>query len=634
MMKTMTPPQMCGVAPIVKEAARAPANLIWRAFRIFAVRQKTPVENPQLDAGTAQNQNPRMVRADVSALGPSPAIDGRATTSFVASSIPSDPPATLAAFTDRILRHRLALYVVLAITGLAAFNGQWRAGRDSAAFRGIARNLVRHHTYEYRPKIHEAQAYYDKQDTLYPGFPIVLAGLQIMFGEGVVAPLMLMYAVAVGTLLLVYRLCRLYVSEWLAVTVVVLLGLNSFYLEHANEVLSDLPFLFGLVLALYGFELLRRAQTGRQWAGAISAAAGGLVLAASLRPTFWFLALAWLAACGWGLIRGRHALPDGTKRRGPYAVALAMFLFVFIAMVVLDPRTKNPVGTGYESRLVQKVSRTREFLRAVPRNLRRTLVEHVPAAFFGTTVKTRSTVLRVVAAAYSLMVIGGGAWLVRRNVLWGVLVVTSVGSFVMLGDNPRYYLMITPLLLLGWGLFCAEVARRMGQWRHMPALAMAWGLGIVFVPNLGRDLDFIREQRGFDTHLRHRSFLEVYRGKVEPTYRTADLLRRFTRPEQRILGPESTVTTFLADRSVYGLNRLLPENDHGAWPKRLADLHFDYVLFPPAGQRATSLYEKERLGAEAIDGGILVPTREVARTSDGIRLCEFRIESPATEPSR
>src|SRR5205814_4614593 len=103
----------------------------------------------------------------------------------------------------------------------------------------------------------------------------------------------------------------------------------------------------------------------------------------------------------------------------------------------------------YESRLVQKMSKTREFIAAVPGNLRRTLVEHVPAAFFATTVKTHSTALRVLAAAYALMVIGAGAWLVRRNVLWGSLVATTVGSLVLMGDNPRHYLMITPLLLLG-----------------------------------------------------------------------------------------------------------------------------------------------------------------------------------------
>ena len=40
--------------------------------------------------------------------------------------------------------------------------------------------------------------------------------------------------------------------------------------------------------------------------------------------------------------------------------------------------------------------------------------------------------------------------------------------------------------------------------------------------------------------------------------------------------------------------------------RRLAELRFDYVLFPPPGKRAGTLYDKEGLGGEAIDGGYLV----------------------------
>src|SRR5947209_3776252 len=82
-----------------------------------------------------------------------------------------------------------------------------------------------------------------------------------------------------------------------ALTTVVLLGLNRIFLEQSNELLSDVPFLLGLMLSLYGYERLRRAAGTRQWAVATATATAGLALAALTRPTFWILAVAWVAAC-------------------------------------------------------------------------------------------------------------------------------------------------------------------------------------------------------------------------------------------------------------------------------------------------------------------------------------------------
>src|SRR5947209_3000812 len=126
-------------------------------------------------------------------------------------------PSSLRAYLAQLQRSRLWLYALLAITFLAAFNGQWRIGRDSAAYR------------------------------------------------------------------------------WIAIATVSMLGLNSFFLEHANEILTDVPFLLGVVLALYGFEKLTLEGALVEPLATLTA---GLLLAASMRPTFWFLALAWAGACG------------------------------------------------------------------------------------------------------------------------------------------------------------------------------------------------------------------------------------------------------------------------------------------------------------------------------------------------
>ena len=300
-------------------------------------------------------------------------------------------PETLARFLDWVLRHRSWSYALVALVMIAGFNGQWRPGRDSAAYRGIARNLIRLHRYEYRPKIAEAQAYADKQDTMYRGLTWALAALDWAVGEAAWVPLLLMYAVALATLLLVDRLARLHGPPWAAVAVVLLLGVSRLFLEHANEILTDLPFLLGVVMALWGFERARR--DARLTVGAVAWMVGGLILAALMRPTFWFVAVAWAGACAWGIL-------TAMRRRGPYrpyAVAVGALLFAVAVALASNPRAKE---TGsYEARVTKQISDKEKFAKTLKPKLKKALVEHIPLAFFGVTVKSEAPVLRALAVA-------------------------------------------------------------------------------------------------------------------------------------------------------------------------------------------------------------------------------------------
>src|SRR5215472_11351085 len=86
---------------------------------------------PDLDVPGGQNQNPQMARADVSALPP-PArgVGGRGIISYAGDNATQaaaiHPPPSLAAVVNWIVRHRVALYVAVALISLIAFNGQWR----------------------------------------------------------------------------------------------------------------------------------------------------------------------------------------------------------------------------------------------------------------------------------------------------------------------------------------------------------------------------------------------------------------------------------------------------------------------------------------------------------------------------
>lgn len=548
-----------------------------------------------------------------------------------------ETPESLRAVLVFIVRHRVVIFVLSGLVFVSAFNGQWRISRDSAAYRGIARNLVRTHTYVFRPKLALLGA--DKQDTVYPGLPLLLAGLNVIgFGESTLAALLIMNLMALATLILVYKLCRLVLPPWLAIAVTAGVCVNRIFVEQSNEILSDIPFLLGLVMSLYGYEKLRPASTWQERGRALAMVIPGLILAASMRPTFWILAVAWIAASGWGLIRPRGS-------RAPYAIALAVLAVLAVIGMSLDPRTRgfHPLAGGYEARAASQLSDLRAlFADILHHRLGKMMKVHLPLAFFGTAIDSHILILRLIAWSYSLMLIGSGVWLIRRNVLWGLLVLISIGTLALLGDVPRYYLMLVPMLLAGWGLFCYEVARRMNWWKPLPAMAMIYGIGIVAVPNFIRCLDLAREQHGFDHQLRHKSFIQVTDdGKRAGLVTVAEMVKQYARPDQRILGPDPSIVSYLSDRNVYGIGHLVSHRGRD-WLSQIASMKFDLVILPPR-RRAEIYDDKEKLTGDLIDAGYFRPTRELARDSEGFRLCEFQLvrararhrrSAAATAPSR
>src|SRR5437016_2721388 len=152
-----------------------------------------------------------------------------------------------------IPRWRWAFFALVGLLMVLAFNGQWRVGRDSAAYRGLSHQLVTQGRYQFRDRSSGAAA--DQQDIRYPGMPRLLAVVERAFGRSDVAADLLVGIFAVLTLLLTYRLTRSSPSlpAWLAVAVVFGMGTNGRFLEHANEVLSDVPFLATVVLSLLAF---------------------------------------------------------------------------------------------------------------------------------------------------------------------------------------------------------------------------------------------------------------------------------------------------------------------------------------------------------------------------------------------
>src|SRR5688572_18892030 len=179
-----------------------------------------------------------------------------------------------APLTDGIVKHRNTLWAILIGIYAFAFTGQWRIGRDSALYRGLAHSLASGEGYTFGE-------FGSRQ--IYPGLPVLLAAAEKIFGLDAWPGIVLMHLAALGCLVLTYKLVRLHFPQWLAVIVTFCVGINGWFLELTNELLADMPFLFGLLLALYGWERLRMQPPSI--VKPLVYLCIGLALAAVMRPT-------------------------------------------------------------------------------------------------------------------------------------------------------------------------------------------------------------------------------------------------------------------------------------------------------------------------------------------------------------
>jgi hypothetical protein len=534
-----------------------------------------------------------------------------------------------------IPRWRWLFFVLVGILIVAAFNGRWRIGRDSAAYRGLGHQLATTGTYHFRDRVSSTR-YSDQQDTRYPGMPILLAGVEKVFGRSDTPAVVVVTLMAIATLLLTYGLVKSTVPAWLAVAAIFGMGANGHFLEHANEVLSDVPFLLGVVVSLVAFDRLQRARTRRARALEMTLLVVGLIFSAAMRPTFWILALALVVTCIWGLFKPTHAgqkPEDAPARRLACLLTLAVLVVAAGAFLLGDLRAGH--SGGYERKVTARMADFQnKLLDPLPQNAYAVLEQTLPEAFFGTQLGPDFIPVwgqhRIgLSAIYSLVLIGSGIWLVRRNVMWGLLVLFTVVTMAALGSVPRYFIMILPLLLIGWGLHVNWLAERFKAYGAKEVVAFV-GLGLVVLPNLISCANLIREQRGLtrpQDGLKYVGFARAYHGgKWLGVEEVGKMIREHVGKDQKVFGPEATVLTFLSDRDVYGLGMFLSrKNRGGVWEREIRNNirpKFAFGVFPDTHAK---LYEdKDVVTGTLIKLGMLRPTRTVA-TAGGYKLCEYDV---------
>src|SRR5439155_11008520 len=114
-----------------------------------------------------------------------------------------------------IVRHRWWLFGGLVVLYALTFTGDWRVGRDSALYRGLGHTLASGKGFSF-------STFGRRQ--VYPGLPLILGGLEKLFGGSAVPGLLIMQAFAAGCLITTYKLVSLRFPRCVAVTVAFCMG--------------------------------------------------------------------------------------------------------------------------------------------------------------------------------------------------------------------------------------------------------------------------------------------------------------------------------------------------------------------------------------------------------------------------
>ncbi len=445
---------------------------------------------------------------------------------------------------DTVLRARPLMISLWIVIQLASFNGMWRVGHDSALYRSVGHSLAIGHGYAISGEAH---------DHVYPGLPYLLAGLERVFGAEIAWPgVLAMLLSATLTVGFVYLLARRILPDWAATLVTAGVAFNWRFIQQAHELMTDAPFLLGVVLAMLGFDLTRHRRT---LLVGVAVSVIGLALAAVMRPTAWVLFASAGLWASWLTVRNLVSRDPARRRRGYWFGGVVITIGSVVAgFLLLDPRTGTSGSFGqYEQELIDRFSLfvgDTDRLRVLPRALWTIVDDDLPRLFFG----ERVTGLN----PFFTLALFGGVGLValrrddpsKRRPLWSLTVVVLVVVCLLLSSEPRYWLMVLPILWAGWLLGLMQGAR---NWFKTPLGRSRWvaaGLIMVFLGNSISIVKLIIEQRSTP-------FLESYKqGEYAPLEKFATTLRAGTQPGDVIIGPHASVLSYWTDRPVIGAREI------------------------------------------------------------------------------
>jgi hypothetical protein len=432
--------------------------------------------------------------------------------------------------------HRRTLFAFLLFLYVIGFNGQWRVERDSALYLSVGRNLAegRGYTYQGQP-----------QRLVFPGLPLIFAGTFKVFGADRLWPaLVLMLLMGFATLGLTYRLFLLHAGRPTAVLMTVGLGATRLFYRYCFELLSDLPFLLGVMAFLAGYEAIfgdrRRKAHWSNWLLLFA----GLLVAMATRPTMWALLLSIFVASAWLVIRSIRL--ESFSRM--HVVLLVAVVAAAVAFPLFDLRREHAARPEYEDDLLRATSSHLPtlFKQAVTENIPQLCESTLAKALFGCPIGPGMNTLA------AILVICLGIWLLRYRVLWGLWVLTTIAMLLVFKPLDRYLLPVLPLLVFAWWRWLVWLHGRLPhQWADVVFLGLLVGGGATNLARLGQ---MVVEQRRVP-------FLAHYHeGRYVSLYEVAKLVRHHTGATDRILvgAKEARVIGYVSRRDTFKLDDPAP----------------------------------------------------------------------------
>ena len=436
------------------------------------------------------------------------------------------------AFADR---HRRALWISVLVFYLLAFNGQWRIQSDAALYLSIGRNLAEGKGF----------TYLGHPDRLaYPGWPALIAVTFKIFGNNsLFAVNALMLLIALATVAMVYRLFLLHSGRPTAVVISVGVGLTKAFFCYGFELWSDMPFALGVMSALAGYEGVFGSKSKSpkipprqtKWID-VTFLVGGVLIAASMRPTIWPLLAALVFSITFQTFRRQ------IKWRIYLAIALlALCIGGIVLAYSVVHRGGNGFGGIYADYLLNRFSG--KSAEAVPHAFSQNFVDLFSWAASDVLFQTRLGA--VCNALLSMLVLALGVGLFRYRVLWGSWFCLLLATILVSQDAlDRYFLPVLPLLVFAWWDLLVRINR---------ALPMPLG-NLVFIGlGLFGGLMNLTKVGGIIVQQRQTPFLARYdHGVHDVTPRFAKLVNEHVGDRAIILAkkPYGRVTAFLSDRCV------------------------------------------------------------------------------------
>jgi len=510
------------------------------------------------------------------------------------------PQAVIPWLTSAIEKYGKWLILFSLLPWIAVFNGRWRIGLDSPIYRGLADSLLNGEGYHFGEF---------GSHQIYPGFPLLLATVQKLFGNDVFRPVPQIITIGLlglATVIMTYHLIGRHFPKWMAVCATCALASNARFVSLVNELLTDVPFMFGMVASMLGWSLFADAKTTKQRTISAGLAFFGLLFAASMRPAFWFFALAWFLVSVWGLIRG----PRFTS-----AMTLAMLGFGVLLFTALDPRTKgfHPLAGGYEQEFLDVVSssgsmeteaRMLSLVERVKFGTKQLFTEHLPAAVLGQDLPNTA------GAIFSgLLVLSVVVLLLKKQPLWALLVIITLATTPLLSTPPRYYVVLTPFLSLAILLGTRWATCKLpGGWGD---LCLAGVLLFVTCMNISKWLPTVREQHSVPISDTSLAFYDHYRdGRFAPFIRMASIIHDKVAAGEKVVSPQASVVKYLSGRDVMLERELLPaKKDVKKYPEHLSAIGLNFVVTPYKYYRA-----KEPFVARLVEKGVILAGERVGKT--------------------